>query len=1100
MTGNPPSGGNGGCKWDNILSGGVSLPGTLYFNWVITPIVEIDQSFAWWVPDGSPDPSTIPPPPNYGQWGSLRPYLHFNNLSELVASGWAASLALYGTLYQLDCGGSNNPPSPAPSPSPPQPSPPGYPPPSPRPRPSPNPNPCPPAPTPSQSFDLYFNCETYQTIALLQGANSEAPSNPWINVGSYNTTDISTVSQYIAQSTQNWINQNNCNVSQEQPDGPPPIDLANPCAGFQQLTPGSEDYCNALDDISQMFSTLGHELMTLFVWFDGLQGQQDDYTPPADTKQCPAIAQDIYAGFGSALAGDSGSFLKGIISGLIPSIPNLDVVKAVAAPVITIFQGFLNQSLISLGFDSDTACKVASDLDPFFLLRYLKEMVGTSFVKMLQCGSCNVPLLTGLVFVKSMLGFLKKLRGDFVMGFNLVGKAGLKVNWALPIEIKPLEKTTDYLIEWSCPVSLPSEGELLELALRQEIKPEHLSCLLKLHGVSPYFHDKMLHVKREKIGANEIIQFYKRHPELPDLTDDKLKQMGYIDDYEREMVKDLFVETPNIELHLEWLRRNVDDYVYQAAVGAWQGFDTRENVIALFASRLEDPTLPPDKRVAIEEAIAIIQTQPMNPALVGRNFWNEFGNALEQKHWNKFNSFRAYLGHWAYLPREIGAEFVQRLRKGRVPDDLAFDINLYRKTLIEQDIEPRFIDRYIATAYRTINQRFIMLLAKEGLYDEKEIGERLQDIGFTPADSATLAHGLELQRRKQIAAEVHGWDAANILHKYSQHLITWEQALPLLQYLGYTDFDINQAKQVADLQKQTNKKNEAVSVLKRCYLKGVFTSQQAIDDLIVGGLTQEQANEMVQLWEIERGCDQHSANLQELLTALKQGLLGVADVATRLLNMNYSDDAISIILASAVFEMEQRQFKEQEQWEKQQAALAKALQQQLLQQKRSKQRRDRIALNLTAAKQRAALLLMRAEAKANALTAKNLLKLDTIAGLAQAKDGLSKQLLSIAQDAKGKIQPIKDQLAIDLSQTKDKTVKAQLRNTANDKIAAILRDAQDRVGEAKKANDGAKVKAQEETIVGPIPPPQPTPLEVATGEATAIVSQATQLAAIESET
>jgi len=902
------------------------------------------------------------------------------------------------------------------------------------------------------NYEAWLDCTTGKTLLLSTAVPNTLPNGDWRSLGNISTTDLSTVEGSLAQLLA--VAAPCPHTSTTIPDDPlPDQNLADPCAQFQGLLVGSPEWCELLDKISLAFAKLGQQLVAMMVMYDILADTDcaSKARDKEDNYKCP-LDKDIAAVIGSsAVNPGGGSGIGSVITGSLTNplgISGSDIAGALLGSSPKIVEGMAYGVMRGIGFDKQTACNVAQALDPAFLLRYLRETMCTVFSGLAKCSVCNPIVVSGLVFVKGMLGFLKHLRGDFVAGIDFIGKAGIKIAFHLPIEITPVIHVVDYLLEWACPTKLPSEGEITELALRQEITTDHYSTLTRLHGLSPYFAQKVLHAKREKLSSHEVIEYFKRHPELPDNTDNKLMQMGFIDDDERHMVKDLYVEIPDINRHFEWLRRNADSPIFVAEFGLWQGFDTRENVIALYKEMLTDPTVSQERKGEIEQAIPIIATQVINPALATRNYWNTYGTDIQAKGWTKKNTFYAYVAHFLPVPREMGYEFVQRLRQGRVPEQLVFTQNTLRRVLNEQDIDPNMIDRYIYCSYRTLNQRYIQMLAKLGLVDEAEIGERLQDIGFDPASSKILANGLWRQRKQQVATEVHGWNAANILQKYKAHLITKAVATEKLQYLGFTDADIADAFEVASLEKVTDLKKEWTNTIKKCYLRGVVNYDTAYQDLLRRGVESQQAKDLLELWDAEKVCDVHMLSASEDVKLTKEGVLTIEQLALRLTNLNYSNDSIAGVLAGVLLDMQREidkeNAKQQAEQDREQAkqqkelatqlkdrqrekqALQKEIEKQLAQQKKLKAAQDTIKLNLAKAIAKAQARVQKAkireQQKALALAEKDAQR--------KAKMQAQKDYLSSVLDAKTSLQnvsvDIKNKASLAKASTSDKMQKQEI--------------------------------------------------------------------------
>lgn len=340
--------------------------------------------------------------------------------------------------------------------------------------------------------------------------------------------------------------------------------------------------------------------------------------------------------------------------------------------------------------------------------------------------------------------------------------------------------------------------------------------------------------------------------------------------------------------------------------------------------------------------------------------------------------------HWQLPTPSQAYEMLRRLRPGRVDPALTFTMEDARKLLKVADHAPGYIDRLIAVSYRALPIRALRSLYDTDQITVKEVGERYQDQGYAPQDAALFASQEEILKRRRVASQVKGWTPTNIAKAYAQQAITPERASQLLQRLGYSQGDavemmdaqrtlvltrqsekaqqrvIAKAIQATlrayesgvltgpvatsalqsqgvpdaiapgllasvDLAVQTRLANQAIAAVRRAYLRGELTAQQADQTLLGAGIAAERALQYVQEWSFQLSPKRRQLTGQQILKATSEGILTFEQARERLNNLGFDQADTDILIAETSYNIQRGELRAKSAADKQRARAATQL-------------------------------------------------------------------------------------------------------------------------------------------------------------------------------
>ena len=522
---------------------------------------------------------------------------------------------------------------------------------------------------------------------------------------------------------------------------------------------------------------------------------------------------------------------------------------------------------------------------------------------------CNLGEVAFLSVVKAFLEILQRFR----VGWDAV----LWATSDITVHIPPLIAVLDYLIADACPAEIPHPPEAIDCYMKSTAPADQVACWLSCRGWSWDVIWPVIYARRERVTDRELINISRRVGLDDDSINALLRRYGYLTEEDAADRLTAYDQLPNVADVLHFLQRNVFDDDYVRDYGLLDGFTER--------------------------------------------FWPRYGTGLRALGVLESTARDHYAAHW--INPSIGqlAEMAQRLRPGRVPDAVAFKWTDFLRVLAEQDVAPFFRERLQSISYRPISIRQLTLLAVSRAFDEAELAERWQDIGYAPKDATALARSLMQQAARQRATQQKGytpavvaklWPAGQITRAeaiaalapqgmtaadvdtllevssreqtaalYQKHTVASIQAYAALATKAYADGVVERSAAVAaleragysaaaasleidtvELQRKMQRIADARKAIKKSLLRGEINASEATAALLLVGVQPDAAADYVAVWSLELTIPRKSLVVGQIKKLATEGLLSLAAAETRFLNLGYpaGDAALMIAEISAI--------------------------------------------------------------------------------------------------------------------------------------------------------------------------------------------------------
>jgi hypothetical protein len=530
----------------------------------------------------------------------------------------------------------------------------------------------------------------------------------------------------------------------------------------------------------------------------------------------------------------------------------------------------------------------------------------------LSCGDAEPTF--GLVIVRSLVRALKHVR----IGSDL----GVWATLDLDVSWDQLEAVIEYLIRYSCPVTIPDPHAAIEARRRGLISQQQYECWMRCHGANPRVWEPIYLSGAYHLSPEQAQQWQRRNGRPDGDTDEYLHRLGVTLQSDRDALMGLYDHLPSIQDHLHWLQRNVFDDDYVKDYELMDGFEDR--------------------------------------------FWRKFGNDLRAQGMKKDYAGLHYAAHWIQPGPQQLADMLYRLRPGAVPKNVEFTEADYTRLLAEQDVGPYFRRRFLATAYRVVSFRQMLQLLDTGAANLGDVESAMLDMGYRPDDARRLALMEAALYTRRHTSEIGGWTPGKLQRAYVEGVIDAAFVKQRMLTLYYSDQDavelMSQGEQehaatlrgkwredakklhlravesgfregtVTDdqarrsleaagadgdaaasiveswnLEREVSYRRRAVAAIKRGWESGYAATPASYEALVLVGLQPDQAAREIAAWQLERRADEVIAKASDVLRQVEEGMMPVPTALARLTAMGHEPHEAEILLMESAAKLSKAQ-------------------------------------------------------------------------------------------------------------------------------------------------------------------------------------------------
>jgi len=401
-----------------------------------------------------------------------------------------------------------------------------------------------------------------------------------------------------------------------------------------------------------------------------------------------------------------------------------------------------------------------------------------------------------------------------------------------------------------------SVSEMLELYRRGEIEKKDFIKYLHNHGIREEDASQILKLAERLLGAGDLVELLYRKKIDEETYYNEMKKLGITRekaDYIRELYK--FIPSPT-----DFIRFAVRD-VFNEAIVKKYGYDEEfpEGIVPFAEMRgMDRQTLLWYWRAHWElpsPTAAFEMIHRLNPEVLN-------------------------------TPTSTGGKMIDKYGKmGLDTSNLETTIEDVRTLLKIADYPKYWRDRLAALAFQPLTRVDLRRIYELGLINEVELKARLMELGYSSEDADLM---VEFYKAYKLSQEK-DFNKSEILKLYKLRAIKREEALQMLQNLGYSIEEADYLLQLEDYKYYQEWIEERVKTLEIRYMRGLIDLQQLHDELNSLGLPAEEVAVYLEEAQRKKLQAEKMPSKEDLINMFKSGVLSVEEFKMYMQRLGYSE-------------------------------------------------------------------------------------------------------------------------------------------------------------------------------------------------------------------
>lgn len=189
------------------------------------------------------------------------------------------------------------------------------------------------------------------------------------------------------------------------------------------------------------------------------------------------------------------------------------------------------------------------------------------------------------------------------------------------------------------------------------------------------------------------------------------------------------------------------------------------------------------------------------------------------------------------------------------------------------DFMPFWRGKVIDLAYNVPGRIDLRRMFQHGVIDKPRVTRGYLDLGYRPEDAAILTEFATVEQ----ADEERQLTKAEVVALYESRTIPREQALGLLDQLGYPEQQREWTLGLADVRRDRAYRNAVVSVVRRRHVDGEITDAEATTRLDKIGVPTAERERLLDLWQFERAENPSHVSEAQARAAWRAGIIDEGD-------------------------------------------------------------------------------------------------------------------------------------------------------------------------------------------------------------------------------
>ncbi len=421
----------------------------------------------------------------------------------------------------------------------------------------------------------------------------------------------------------------------------------------------------------------------------------------------------------------------------------------------------------------------------------------------------------------------------------------------LGVELKPMERLNDQIINYNCTTELMSAAEANSCYLADTIDYPTWSCHVKAEGYDEREQAPSVWAGRSRPGTLDVLNLFRRN-EIPEGDfRQQMRALGWLDDGE------------------------IDQFVK-----AQKAIPTLPDIVRMMV------------RDAADEDVALTFQYD-------KDFENKFTGVL--KTWAIANGVDFEIAkyywraHWEIPSPTQLYTILHRTNPDdpQVPAGLATLESEVKEALEVNDMAPGWVDRMTYISYHPITNSDGMRAYMIRSISDDEFTWVLRRNGYRYADAATLVRYYKKARKLRDVSQAGGMSTRKVVRLYKNNQISRDEARKRLIDLEIDDEVIELALDGAVLESVDETRGRQVKAVQRKFSKWVVSEIDAAAELRRIGLDLDQTNRLLFEWTWLRERGERHLTAAQLCTLVRKGRIDVPTYVNGLQRLGYDSQAVA---------------------------------------------------------------------------------------------------------------------------------------------------------------------------------------------------------------
>lgn len=219
----------------------------------------------------------------------------------------------------------------------------------------------------------------------------------------------------------------------------------------------------------------------------------------------------------------------------------------------------------------------------------------------------------------------------------------------------------------------------------------------------------------------------------------------------------------------------------------------------------------------------------------------------------------------------------------------------FRIAFLESRLKNRYVDLYVKLRHRVVPQETVRRLYRTGVWDRQKSITRLGWAGFSPEDAVDLISGEE----GEAAQADRELTKSEVLTLLTDRAISEDDARAMLGILGYSQGAIEWQITLAEVRRSKRHTEAVITRIRSSYVTGRLglAETTALFDRL--RIPPAQREDLITIWDLDRLATTRGLTAAQVQAAMRRGLLTPEEGYAELAGQGYSDRDAGILVSLA---------------------------------------------------------------------------------------------------------------------------------------------------------------------------------------------------------